>query len=256
MKYLFTKFRMLALLGLLGLSGGFASAEETAGTDTEAGPVQYLVLNKTDGSVMCFALAERPRVTFADGHLTVACGTTEISAPFTEVSNYRFSVDDITYDPNQGGNDDPDVDPVENPVQYLVLNKKDGSAICFALAEKPRVTYTADGLTITCGDREVSAPFTEVNNYKFSIDDISTEEPEPTAISRHDSVRIPCFAAGHAVFSGLKAGSRVVVASVSGAVVQQFTVPESGQLDIDLTQLPRGIFVLSTSGGSYKVTNK
>ena len=132
--------------------------------------------------------------------------------------------------------------------QYLVLTQGDGSQVEFALADNPVITLEAGNLVVSCGDQQLTTSL-EGTTYSFSdtpsaIHQVSTESQTEARV-----------AFGQVAFTGLKAGSRVVVYTLDGRQMMSVTASEEGRATADLGSLPRGIYVVKAPGKTIKVKN-
>lgn len=133
-------------------------------------------------------------------------------------------------------------------VKYLVLNTTDGRQV-IALAEKPVMTVSGGELKVTVGGVEkISAKLENVLNYHFN-------EEDATAI-RDILKNGDRLAEGHVFMSSVKAGETIVVYGADGRQVITQVVGSDGQVDIDLTTLPKGVYIVKSPATSLKVINK
>ena len=132
--------------------------------------------------------------------------------------------------------------------QYLVLTQSDGSTAEFALADNPVITLEDGNLVVTCGERQISTSL-EGTSYAFS--DTSTDIREV----QNDSQPQSEIAFGQVAFSGLKAGNRIVVYTIDGRQMTSVAASADGRATIDLSALPRGIYVVKAPGKTIKVKN-
>ncbi len=138
-------------------------------------------------------------------------------------------------------------------VTFLFSN---GQKASFAFANKPEIAVTADGLTVSStGTSAVSYTFAEVQKFYFE-DDINT------AISQVEDA----VSAGRPVFnyvngvvtvSGMGAGERLAVVTLSGSQVNAAKADTEGNVNLDLSGAPAGVYVVSTASGvSFKLLKK
>lgn len=138
--------------------------------------------------------------------------------------------------------------PFSARAQYLVLNLSDGSQAEFALSDQPVITFSDGNLVLTCGAQEISTSLEGVSYY------IS---PSSTAIRQLTNEEKPDVkvAFGQAAFKGLKAGSHIVVYTIDGVQVSSVAVSPEGEASVDLSALPRGIYVVKAPNKTIKVKN-
>ena len=132
-------------------------------------------------------------------------------------------------------------------VKYLVLNTADGQQV-IALADNPVMTISGDVLKVTVGGVEkVSTSLANVKNYSF-------QEQRATAISEilADGYNL---SEGHVFMSNVKAGETIAVYSADSRRVSVQRVAADGRVDIDLTSLPKGVYIVKSPTTSIKVLN-
>lgn len=133
-------------------------------------------------------------------------------------------------------------------VKYLVLNTTDGQQV-IALADNPVMTISGNVLKVSVGGVEkVSASLTDVKNYSF-------QEQGTTAISEilADGYNL---SEGHVFMSKVKAGETITVYSADSRRVSVQRVAADGRVDIDLTALPKGVYIVKSPNASIKVFNE
>lgn len=144
-------------------------------------------------------------------------------------------------------------------VQYLVLEQEDGTEAKFALTDYPVITFNEDGdMVVACNNQTVS--FTPQALLKHEIITEEIDETTTAIQTVRDNQDItpgkPTVSFGQAEFSGLKEGQRVMVYSLDGKMVASTSVNANGKANIDLTALPRGVYILRAPNYSYKVSTK
>ena len=61
---------------------------------------------------------------------------------------------------------------------------------------------------------------------------------------------------GHVYMSNLKAGDSIYVYDADGRLAGQQTVSADGRVDVDLTTLTKGVYIVKTHATSIKIINK
>ncbi len=140
-------------------------------------------------------------------------------------------------------------------VHYLVVSLDDGSESKFALTENPMVTFDRDTLAVTNGNDMLKFDMEGVADYHFVKEKVTVVSVEKPTVESDADVS-PTLAFGEAKFSGLKAGTRIMVYSIDGQVVDSVTASADGQATIDLRRLSKGVYILRTPGKSFKIFNK
>lgn len=137
-----------------------------------------------------------------------------------------------------------------NPINFVVW-AKDGTKVAYALAEKPKVTFTETDLVITTKDVEVNyslenmARFTyEKDNSTTAITNIQTDE-SPFKLNE-----------GTLLFPSLNANSTVSVYSLNGTLVFKKTVHQNGEYGFNLSNLNAGVYMVNVNGLTYKIVKR
>ena len=129
-----------------------------------------------------------------------------------------------------------------NAEPKVVVETNAGSSYEFYISDNPRITYQ-DNLLVIKNEKDlsVSVDAADVKTFKFySSDDTAIDGVE---IGGNFGSRM----------SGLKAGSSVNVITIDGKTVQSTTVGKDGNAEIDFTQMPKGVYVVKTEKGSFKI---
>lgn len=133
-------------------------------------------------------------------------------------------------------------------VNYLVLSTTDGQQV-IALADQPVMKITEGVLKVSVGGVEkVSTSLDNVLSYQFMEDDA-------TAI-RNIAGEGNRLSEGHVYMTSVKAGQTIVVYGADGRQVNSQVVTADGHVDIDLTTLPKGVYIVKSPATSLKVINK
>ena len=136
------------------------------------------------------------------------------------------------------------------PMTQLVVWAKDGTKVAYALAEKPKVTFTETELVIKTDFVEVNyllenmVRFTYENAQSASITNLQTGEPS----FRLDGESL--------LFSVLKANSVVSLYSLNGALVFNKNIRTAGEYSFPLSGLNAGVYVVTINGLTYKIVKK
>lgn len=130
----------------------------------------------------------------------------------------------------------------------LVIHLKSGGKAVFALVEKPVITFEGENLLVKSETANYSIPISDIDTYDF------TETTEVGQVK--EKVNKPVIANGHVFFSQLKAGSKVTVYAIDGRQLHYYIADSSGNVDVDLTTLPKGIYILNSPDTNIKITNR
>jgi len=144
-------------------------------------------------------------------------------------------------------------------VQYLVLSQEDGTEAKFALTDYPVITFNEGGeMVVTCNGSSMTFDSQQLTKHEIITEE---EQREATAIGAVQNDQVvgttkPQVAFGKAEFSGLKEGQRVLVYTIDGKMVATTSVNANGRVSIDLSSLPKGVYILRAPNYSYKVSTK
>ncbi|MDY6259900.1 MAG: hypothetical protein SPL53_08740 [Bacteroidales bacterium] len=133
-------------------------------------------------------------------------------------------------------------------VQYLTVNRADGSQVSFALAEDPVVTNSATELTVSSSSTTITVPFAELKNYVFSTTITSVKPVTVQPSHRIDE--------GSIIFAGLHPGQNIDIFTPDGRQVSHHTADASGNALVDISTLGRGVYIVNTAACSFKFMKK
>lgn len=138
----------------------------------------------------------------------------------------------------------------DEPKVKLVVWAKDGTKVAYALAEKPKITFTETDLVITDNGVEVNytlesmARFTYEDNTSMAITNLQTDE----STFKLDGESL--------LFPALKANSTVSVYSLNGTLVFKKTVRQNGEYAFPLSNLESGVYMVNVNGLTYKIVKR
>lgn len=128
----------------------------------------------------------------------------------------------------------------------LILWSKDGTKVAYALAEKPKITFTGTDLVITSKGVEVNyslenmARFTYEDNTAMAITNLQTGMT---------SFKLDVESM---LFPSLNANSTVSLYSLNGTLVFNKTIQKAGEYFFPLSGLNAGVYVVTVNGLTYK----
>lgn len=120
----------------------------------------------------------------------------------------------------------------------IIITSKSGTVAEFLLAESPVITYHDNLLEVKGGGKEISLEAEEVGSFDFVPAGESGVEEITVDASR---------------FSGLRAGSLVEVYNFDGRRVATFPVDDSGAVSVEMGNLAPGLYIVRTSGATFKI---
>ena len=133
----------------------------------------------------------------------------------------------------------------------LVIWKKDGSKVAFALTEKPKVTFNENSLMINSTNVSVSydlddmAKFTYVDSDEEGIRNI---ENDKESSFKYDGEML--------LFPSLKAGSKVAIHNLGGSLVFSRTIETAGNYSFPLKHLDKGVYLVTVDGLTFKIVKR
>lgn len=132
----------------------------------------------------------------------------------------------------------------------LQLHLKDGSLQTFLIASKPSLTIVDGTLFIKSGQTEFSCQLGQVDYYDFPSD------IDPTKVETIDSQATIQMNGDCICFSGLNGNAKVAVYTADGKKIRNITTDGQGNVTIDISSLPQGIYVINVGNYSTKVIKK
>ena len=138
----------------------------------------------------------------------------------------------------------------DEAINSLVVWAKDGTKVAYALADKPKVTFTGTDLVITSNGIEVN--YALENMVRFTYEDFSQ-----TGITNLKNGEISFKLNGEALlFPSLKANSTVSVYSANGTLVFKKTVSKDGEYSFPISNLKAGVYMVNVNGLTYKIVKR
>lgn len=137
----------------------------------------------------------------------------------------------------------------ENPTS-LVVWAKDGTKVAYALAEKPKITFTETDLIITVKGVEVSYALGNMDRFTY-------ESNDETSIVNLQSDESPLKLSGESLlFPALKVNSTVSIFTPNGTLVFKKTVRQNGEYAFSLSNLNAGVYMVNVNGLTYKIVKR
>ena len=138
----------------------------------------------------------------------------------------------------------------DEAINSLVVWAKDGTKVAYALADKPKVTFTGTDLVITSNGIEVN--YALENMVRFTYEDFSQ-----TGITNLKNGEISCKLNGEALlFPSLKANSTVSLYSANGTLVFKQIVRKDGEYSFPISNLNTGVYMVNVNGLTYKIVKR
>ena len=132
-------------------------------------------------------------------------------------------------------------------VQYLTIMVQ-GKPVSFALSDKPGITYQNNQLVVTTAEETIEIPVADISGTSF--------EETSTAIRNLMSGGKPQIQGGLVCFTDLTPGTPVQVFTADGRSVAEAKSDANGTVQVSLSELPKGTYLLKAGKRTIKMMNK
>ena len=135
------------------------------------------------------------------------------------------------------------------PITQLVIWAKDGTKVAYALAEKPKLTFTESELVVKTDNIEVTYDLEQMLRFTYesgSVTGMTDLRTESTFSIQNEAL----------VFPALSANSTVSVYSLNGSLVFKKTIRTAGEYAFPLSGLNTGVYLVNVNGITYKILKK
>ncbi|MBQ4391703.1 MAG: T9SS type A sorting domain-containing protein [Prevotella sp.] len=132
----------------------------------------------------------------------------------------------------------------------MVVWAKDGTKVAYALAEKPKVTFTETDLVIKTDGVEVNYSLENMARFTYEVNDETTIINLQTEESQFRLTRELLL------FPSLKANSTVSVYSLNGIQIFRKTIHQKGEYAFPLSNLNAGVYMVNVNGLTYKIVKR
>jgi hypothetical protein len=128
----------------------------------------------------------------------------------------------------------------------IVIKQKSGNETILKLSTNPVITFEGENMVVASDVIQISIPLNDIDDY---IVNDATTAIEPVATQ-------PQYTRGHVIFSNMAAGSPVYIHTLDGKLVAKQAADASGKADVNMENLPKGAYIISSQNSSIKVVNK
>lgn len=136
------------------------------------------------------------------------------------------------------------------PIANLVVWAKNGTKVAYALAEKPKVTFTETDLVITTNGVEVNYLLENMARFTY-------EKSSETGITDLKKGKTSFKLNGESLlFPSLKANSSVSIYSANGTLVFKQTVRQDGEYSFPISNLNTGVYLININDLTYKIVKR
>ena len=126
----------------------------------------------------------------------------------------------------------------------LVVELHDGNTANFLLADKPKITFTAQLMSIVSDALSMVFDRSDVKMYRFVNEDVTTSVKP--AVKADAKVSDNTF-----LLSGVDAGTAIVIYNANGMVVKQAAAVD-GNCTISLDGLATGAYIVTFNNTTFK----
>ena len=138
----------------------------------------------------------------------------------------------------------------QEPKSYLVVWANDGSKVAYALAEKPKITFTETDMIITAEAVDVNYPLDNMLRFTYEAND-------DTAIRDLKTDKVSFKLDGESLlFMDLSPNSTVSLHTLNGESVFSKTVQTAGEYSFPLSNLTTGVYLVTVNGLTYKIVKR
>ena len=130
----------------------------------------------------------------------------------------------------------------------LVVELHDGNTANFLLADKPKITFTAQLMSIVSDAFSMDFDRSDVKMYRFVNEDVTTSVKP--AVKADAKVSDNTF-----LLSGVDAGTAIVIYNANGTVVKRATSVDGG-CSISLDGLATGTYIVTFNNTTFKFLKK
>lgn len=134
------------------------------------------------------------------------------------------------------------------PVEVCVWTK-DGNRTTLLLSEKPRMTFTADAMSMTTATTTLELPFSQ-------LDKITYPSEAGEGIGTPGTDVTPAFVMGRDgsfLFQAEASPLQVMVVSMDGTLLRHFPVSMGDHVVLPASLLPAGSYLVAVNGVTYKI---
>ena len=137
--------------------------------------------------------------------------------------------------------------------ECLVIHLKSGNGrqLIYALANEPVITFEGNNMLVfdTKMNSTSTFPLADIAYYELVNGSVDIQQVQS------DDAK-PVIAQGHVVFSQLSSGSKVSVYTVDGQLIRNYMADLSGNVDVNLTNFSKGVYVINSPFTTIIVTNR
>lgn len=128
----------------------------------------------------------------------------------------------------------------------LVINQQGGLETIIELSSNPSISFEGNNMIVSSDITQISIPIDKTIDYVIKSGTTDIKKVNIT----------PKFSSQHITLNGCPKGTKVFVYSIDGTIAKERIVDANGIVNLDLGDIPKGVYVLSASNYRIKFTNK
>ena len=131
----------------------------------------------------------------------------------------------------------------------LQIWQADGQVVSINLNDEPRTTYNDGNLVITTTKVTITYPLENVKRYTYvsASNGISSPGVSKAKLSANGETL---------TFTGLKAGTSIILYNVAGQLLRRVTPSSEGYAIVSVSKLPTGVYIVKMNDATYKITKR
>ena len=130
--------------------------------------------------------------------------------------------------------------------ESIVIKQKSGNETILALSTNPVITFEGENMMITNSFTSIFIPIADIDAYTVKSSTSSIQE-----ISNDVQ-----YQDGHVILYQVAKTTCASVYTIEGRLVDRLLPDDVGKVDIKLSLLPKGIYIISIPNQTIKVVNK
>ena len=130
-------------------------------------------------------------------------------------------------------------------VDLLVIRQKSGNETSFSLETNPIITFEGENMIVADKLSSISFPIADIAQYHIV-----------TASAMRETATQPRFSNGQVTISDLPNGTKAYIHTMDGKVVREIQADGMGRVTFNVSELPRGIYIISVGNTRFKIANK
>ena len=129
--------------------------------------------------------------------------------------------------------------------ESITIRQKGGNETVMELESHPVITFSGENMTVTNDYTTLMIPIDDIEGYVVN-----------NTSGIHQITDGPRYVGRHILYNHMKEGASASVYTIDGKIVSQQKANTTGIIDIDLSSLPKGIYIIKSPMGNIKVINK